>query len=173
VAVFFPFAPVEWRLGLVLAGGASDAIDGFVARRLHATTWLGALLDGIADKVFTLAVIVTLTLDGPLTLPQLGGLLARDLVIAAIALYVGFVGRWSLFRRVAARTSGKMTTLVLFAAVAALLWRPSIGEPLVWVAIVASMGAAVDYAVVFARWHASDVVPAYLPPEERRPPEEP
>jgi cardiolipin synthase len=40
--------------------GLSDALDGFLARRLDARTTLGAVLDPIADKALLISVYVTL-----------------------------------------------------------------------------------------------------------------
>jgi cardiolipin synthase len=165
VAVAFPFSPPQGRLALVLVGAVSDALDGFAARKLHAITWVGALLDGIADKVFTLSVVLTMTIDGPLTWIQLTGLLARDVVIGFIAAYVAAIGRWDLFRRVAARPSGKITTIAIFVMLVAITWRRAVGSPLVWVAVAASAGAALDYAIVFVRWTVWKTEPAHLPPE--------
>lgn len=164
VAIAFPFSPSQWRLGMVLAGALSDALDGFFARRLHATTWVGAVLDGVTDKLFTLSVLLTLTVGGPLSWLQFSGLLARDVVNASIAAYVGAQGRWGLFRRVSARPSGKITTLALFSMMVAILWRPEIGAPLVWVAVAASIFAAADYAVTFVRWAVWKIEPAHFPP---------
>lgn len=165
VAFTFPAAPVSWRLPLVLVGALSDALDGFLARRLHVTTWLGALLDGIADKVFTLSVLLTVTLAGPLGWGAFALLLGRDVVILLIAVYVAAAGRWALFKRVAARPSGKVTTAAIFAMLVALLWRPALGRPLVWVAVASSLVAAGDYAIIFFRWRVRRIEPTHLPRE--------
>lgn len=163
VAASFPFSPVGWRLALVMIGAVSDALDGFIARRLNATSWIGAVLDGVADKVFTLSVLVTVTVAGPLSPAQLFGVLARDLVVLCISGYVAAHGRWSLFKRVEARKSGKVTTTVIFAMLVAVLWRPEVGVPLVWVAIAASLVAAADYAITFSRWRAGRAEPIEPP----------
>lgn len=42
------------------AAGVSDALDGFLARRLDAITRLGAFLDPIADKALVVAIFLTL-----------------------------------------------------------------------------------------------------------------
>lgn len=165
VAASFPFSPAGWRLGLVIVGGVSDGLDGFLARRLHVVSWLGALMDGIADKLFTLSVLLTITLDGVLGWPAFAGLLARDVVNALIAAYVGGVGRWDLFTKVSARPSGKVTTAAIFGMLMVLLWRPAVGQPLVWVAMAASISAALDYAVVFVRWAVLKIEPGDSPPE--------
>ncbi len=45
---------------LFVAAGATDAIDGFIAKRFNAHTELGAYLDPIADKMLLVSVYVTL-----------------------------------------------------------------------------------------------------------------
>lgn len=49
---------------LFVAAGASDAVDGYLAKRLGQTSALGAYLDPIADKVLLVSVYVTLGLRG-------------------------------------------------------------------------------------------------------------
>jgi phosphatidylglycerophosphate synthase len=163
VAIGFPLVPHQWRLTLVLTGAVSDALDGFVARVLHGASWLGALLDGITDKVFTLSVLLTLTIGGPLDWLQMAGLLARDVVNASFAVYVGSIGRWDLFRRVAARASGKIATVALFVMMVVILWRPALATPLVWLAMATSVVAATDYAIIFVRWTVLKIEPMHLP----------
>ena len=41
----------EWALGIFLVAGASDVLDGLLARGLNQSTPLGAYLDPIADKL--------------------------------------------------------------------------------------------------------------------------
>lgn len=45
---------------LFVAAGVSDAVDGFLAKRLQAQTVLGGVLDPIADKALLVGVYVTL-----------------------------------------------------------------------------------------------------------------
>ncbi len=49
---------------LFLAAGASDAVDGFIAKRFDSRSELGALLDPIADKALIVSMVVTLGLAG-------------------------------------------------------------------------------------------------------------
>ena len=53
---------------LYLAAGLTDILDGFLARKMHWETALGAALDGIADFVFAgcLAIFAVINLDIPL-----------------------------------------------------------------------------------------------------------
>lgn len=43
-----------------VAAGVSDAVDGFLAKRLHAQTELGKILDPLADKALLVSVYITL-----------------------------------------------------------------------------------------------------------------
>ncbi|MGH8997463.1 MAG: CDP-alcohol phosphatidyltransferase family protein, partial [Acidimicrobiales bacterium] len=44
--------------------GVSDYLDGYLARRLHQTSRLGALLDPIADRLYILSTVVGLAVRG-------------------------------------------------------------------------------------------------------------
>jgi cardiolipin synthase (CMP-forming) len=51
---------------LFLLAGASDALDGYLAKRNNQATELGAILDPLADKALLVGVYVTLGLQGNL-----------------------------------------------------------------------------------------------------------
>lgn len=48
---------------LFLAAGASDAVDGYLAKRFHMTTELGAYLDPLADKALIVSIYLTLGIN--------------------------------------------------------------------------------------------------------------
>lgn len=151
LACSFPFLPPGWRLGAALACAVSDALDGVLARRLGATTWVGALLDGVADKAFTVIVLVTLAAEGVLEWWQTALLLARDATVMLIYAYVAMRRKWGVFRAVAARPAGKATTLLLFAFIIGLLSWPASVPWLMTAAGAASVVAGVDYLLVLGK----------------------
>lgn len=114
VAAAFPFVAPGMRLALVIIAAASDAVDGFIARRLGATSVAGALLDAIIDKLFALTVLVTLAAGGAVPWWQLPPALARDLVVAGIALNAALRRRWDAFARMRPHGAGKLTTFLQF-----------------------------------------------------------
>jgi cardiolipin synthase len=63
---------------VLVAGGVTDFLDGFLARRLHQVTRLGTLLDPIADRLTILSATIGLTYRGFLPLWLLLVVLARD-----------------------------------------------------------------------------------------------
>ena len=87
-----------WALVTFLVAGATDALDGLIARRTGHATTLGAWLDPMADKLLLLTMFVMLTLPGlgfenhlPLWLTVL--VISRDvgivLTVAVINLAIG------------------------------------------------------------------------------------
>jgi phosphatidylglycerophosphate synthase len=142
---------VAVRAGIVGAAGLSDILDGWLARRLHAATRWGALIDPIADRVFVVAVAVSLIRGGALTVPAALVLVARDVATA-----LGFVVALTVPRlraaELKARGLGKLVTALQYATLLAALVAPGlIGPSLVLVAVAAAW-SIVDYAG--ALWRA-------------------
>jgi cardiolipin synthase len=82
-------------LGLFIAAGISDVLDGLIARLLSMPSRLGTYLDPIADKLLlvTAYVVLTLPMPGSVTIPLWLTVLAlsRDflIVLVALLLYLG------------------------------------------------------------------------------------
>ncbi len=68
---------------LFVAAGISDAVDGFLAKKLNAQTDFGAYLDPLADKALLMSIYVTLSTEG---------LLPRWIVIAVVSRDIMIVG---------------------------------------------------------------------------------
>jgi CDP-diacylglycerol--glycerol-3-phosphate 3-phosphatidyltransferase len=85
---FLIFRPeLRWAaLVCFLLAGATDILDGFVARRFRLTSAFGAMFDKIADRLLTLGAVVGLiaadTLTGSFVVVGLL-LVARDLIVAS------------------------------------------------------------------------------------------
>ena len=160
LAAFFPFCPGTWRLGVVVAAALSDFLDGQIARRYRVTTTKGGLLDAVADKLFVVAVLVTLSLDDFLLWWQAAMVLARDFTIGGVATYAALTRQWSAFRRMTPRPLGRATTVSQFALFCWLLlpwryadvlsWRLS-GTVILWLAAGLSLLAAGDYLLHLLR----------------------
>jgi cardiolipin synthase len=72
---------------LFFAAGASDAVDGFLAKRFGMVTELGAYLDPLADKVLIVSIYVTLGITGVIPLWIVILVVSRDfMIVGAIIL---------------------------------------------------------------------------------------
>lgn len=78
---------------LFMAAALTDALDGWIARRFHLATALGAALDTVADKALGLVTLVLLTRAEAIPLWVALAVLGRDTLIVAGALtYRGMIG---------------------------------------------------------------------------------
>jgi cardiolipin synthase len=66
---------------IFILAGISDAADGFIAKRFHAASELGAYLDPVADKALLVSVFVTLGFKGILPAWLIVLVVSRDLFI--------------------------------------------------------------------------------------------
>ncbi|HEU4665769.1 MAG TPA: CDP-alcohol phosphatidyltransferase family protein [Dokdonella sp.] len=100
----------------------SDALDGWLAKRFGWQSWIGGMLDPIADKLLLTAAFVWLALSGELPAWLAGLVVGRDIAIVSGAIaYHNLVGR---FDAAPSRLS-KATTAVQLAFVLAELLRLS------------------------------------------------
>jgi CDP-diacylglycerol--glycerol-3-phosphate 3-phosphatidyltransferase len=70
-------------LAVMAAAWLTDALDGFLARRLNQVSNLGRVLDHLVDKVWVNSVLVTLVFLSDLPLFIAAAVLLRDLLILA------------------------------------------------------------------------------------------
>lgn len=83
----------EWALATGLLAGLTDALDGFLARRLGALSRLGAALDPVADKILITVAFVCFAVTGLIPWYLALAVIIRDLVIVlGAACYHWLVG---------------------------------------------------------------------------------
>lgn len=79
-------------LALFFAAGVSDALDGFLAKRLHAETRVGAYLDPMADKALLVSLYVTLGLQQRLDAWLVILVVSRDVLIVGAVILAALLG---------------------------------------------------------------------------------
>jgi cardiolipin synthase (CMP-forming) len=101
-----------WAVGLLLGAGASDWLDGKIARALNQQSRLGQLLDPAADRLYIAATIVALAVRAIIPWWLVGVLAARELVLALVLVVLRRRG-WGPLQ---VSFAGKAATLCLFYA---------------------------------------------------------
>ncbi|MGN6332643.1 MAG: CDP-alcohol phosphatidyltransferase family protein [Motilibacteraceae bacterium] len=71
-----------WALAVLMVSGATDYLDGKLARRWNQMTRLGQLLDPLADRLYILATLVGLTIRNILPLWLTVLIVGRDVLLA-------------------------------------------------------------------------------------------
>jgi cardiolipin synthase (CMP-forming) len=77
---------------LFVAAGISDAVDGYLAKRFHMTTELGAYLDPLADKTLIVSIYLTLGINGLLPGWLVIMVVSRDIMIVGAVMLSWLVG---------------------------------------------------------------------------------
>ena len=67
-----------------MASGVTDYLDGYLARRLNQITRIGTLLDPLADRLYTVATVLALTIRGITPVWLIVVLVARDLYLTLL-----------------------------------------------------------------------------------------
>ena len=78
---------------LFVVAAISDAVDGFLAKRLGATSEFGAYLDPLADKALLMSIYVTLGIAGLLPLWVVIAVVSRDIMILGAVVVSWIVGK--------------------------------------------------------------------------------
>ena len=77
---------------LFLAAGASDAVDGFLAKRFHMTSELGSYLDPLADKALIVSIYLSLGINGFIPGWLVILVVSRDILIVGGILLAWLIG---------------------------------------------------------------------------------
>ena len=107
--IAFIYRQYPLALGILLAAGVSDFLDGFLARHLNQKSVLGTFLDPLGDRLLTTVAFVALGIQGLVPAWLAVAVVAKDLYVAigAAIMYFTehlFVAEASLW--------GKLSTLL-------------------------------------------------------------
>ncbi len=138
------FLAVDGSVGLAIiagTGGATDLLDGFIARKTDTESEIGGLLDPFCDKIFVLLGLISF-LPAPLDWAGFLILILRDIFTGGSYLIGRLVGRTLPFR---SRLGGKLTTALQVLSLFALIFWPEVVGLCVIVVGAASVFAIIDY----------------------------
>ncbi len=110
--------------GILLAVlGATDWVDGYIARRFDQGSTFGKIIDPVADRVLLITGAVVLLIDG--TVPRWVGVLVlvREAIISVATVSLAALGA----RRIDVQWVGKAGTLALMFALPMFLWLDDTG----------------------------------------------
>lgn len=104
--------------------GATDWVDGYIARRFNQVSELGKILDPTADRLMFLAAVVAMMVDGSLHAAFGVTMLVREAVVSLTTVVLGAMGA----RRIDVTWAGKTATFgLMFALPLLLLGDSSVG----------------------------------------------
>ena len=159
VFVIIFYLPFEWNH---IAGAAifsiaaiTDALDGYLARKLNQISSLGTFLDPVADKLMVAVVLVLLVQDNPSTFLALPAavIIGREIAVSALREWMSELGARS---KVAVSFYGKIKTIAQMVALILLIYKEplfgipiySIGLVLLYVAALLTLWSMFQYIAV-------------------------
>ena len=150
-AGFVASSTTETQVGIIGAAAATDFLDGWLARRVKATSRWGAMIDPIADRFFVLTVVATMLFTGRLGTGGYFVMITRDLA-TAVGFLVSRAIPWLRTVTFQARPSGKVVTVLQLITLAGLLVAPAVAPWLIALVGVTSVISIADYTL--ALWRA-------------------
>jgi len=123
LTIFFVLAVNNGRndiaLYIFIVQGISDLLDGFLARIMKEKTYLGSILDPLADKVMLVSAYIVLTVNNIIPVWVTSVVLLRD-----ITLTCGFLILYKLSyeARPSPTIISKITTLFQISTIVYILW---------------------------------------------------
>ncbi|MGZ9586293.1 CDP-alcohol phosphatidyltransferase family protein [Paenibacillus marinisediminis] len=146
VVLFFMGGRIA-AFGVWMLAGLTDILDGYLARKRNEVTYVGMMLDPLADKLMMIAVLLTLLLSGDLPLAAALAMLLRDGGMIAGSIWFHLRGK----KTVPANFMGKLTTVLYYVAIVCIYFQWEHAVSFLWGVIVFSFITLFQYAVKFVR----------------------
>ena len=132
IVVFY--LPISWNhfgaFAVFWIASVSDALDGYLARRLNQSSAFGAFIDPVADKLMVAAALIMIAEDYGvwwIAVPAMI-MIAREIFISALREFMSSKGKRDV---VAVSTLGKYKTAAQMLGIMGLIWQPDYDIPLI------------------------------------------
>ncbi len=130
-----------WSVAILLIAGASDMLDGYLARSRNEVSTLGKILDPVADKLMVVSAVAALMVTGELPYWLGFALFAKEL-----ALVIGGARYYLIHRELlSASYIGKTATVILYLGIIASILRYQFGVTIITLGFLISVTAGLDY----------------------------
>ncbi len=128
------YLPVSWNhfgaFAVFWIAAVSDALDGYLARKLNQSSAFGAFIDPVADKLMVVCALVMIIEDYNawyITIPA-ALMISREIFISALREFMSSRGKRDA---IAVSTMGKYKTAAQMLGIMGLIWQPDYDIPLI------------------------------------------
>ena len=128
------YLPLSWShfgaFVIFWTASVSDALDGYLARKLNQSSAFGAFIDPVADKLMVVAALVMIVQDYQSWLIAIPAIImiAREIFISALREFMSSRGKRDI---IAVSEMGKYKTAAQMLGIMGLIWRPDYDIPLI------------------------------------------
>lgn len=133
---------------VLVVAGASDILDGYLARKTKQVTVIGQLLDPLADKLLMITVMLCFVISGRLYWIEAGIFFLRDISMIIVSTFLYFRGK----REVPpANFFGKATTVMFYIVFLMVMFQLPFYREALWLVIGFSFITSLIYIYVYLR----------------------
>jgi len=125
---------------LVALSGITDFLDGYVARQYGKTSYLGAIHDFTADKLFMLSALLVFSVQGVIPTWVTFIFLYREIIVMGLRIYTSFHKY-----EIKASWAGKSKTAILFVGLMVMLLKLPYYMPIIYVSLALAIISFFDY----------------------------
>jgi len=140
---------------IFLIAVATDALDGYLARKRNQVTTLGKLLDPLADKLLVSAAFISLVQVYPAVVPawMVVVIVGRELAVSGFRSIISAEGQVIAASRLGKYKMISQSVTIVFLILAKLFFTNEmfrlIGQALLWIVILLAIASAIDYFLKF------------------------
>lgn len=134
VFILVYYLPLSWShfgaFAIFWLASISDALDGYLARKLNQSSAFGAFIDPVADKLMVAAALIMIAehyASWYISIPAMI-MIAREIFISALREFMSSRGKRE---SVAVSTMGKYKTAAQMLGIMGLIWQPNYDIPLI------------------------------------------
>ena len=131
---------------IVIVSGITDFLDGYIARARGQTSYLGAIHDFTADKLFILSALLVFSVEGMIPCWVTFIILYREIIVMGLRIYTSYHKY-----EIKASWMGKFKTLVLFIGLIAMLIGLDFYMWIIYLSLLLTVVSFVDYFLKFRR----------------------
>ncbi|XPF95037.1 CDP-diacylglycerol--glycerol-3-phosphate 3-phosphatidyltransferase [Colwellia sp. RE-S-Sl-9] len=134
VFVLVFYLPISWNhFGAFVVfwfAAISDAVDGYLARRLNQSSAFGAFIDPVADKLMVVCALAMLIEDYNVWYITISAalMISREIFISALREFMSSRGKRDV---IAVSNSGKYKTAAQMLGIMGLIWQPTYDIPFI------------------------------------------
>ena len=128
------YLPVSWNhfgaFAVFWFAAISDALDGYLARRLNQSSSFGAFIDPVADKLMVVCALAMLIQDYNVWYITVSAalMISREIFISALREFMSSRGKRNT---IAVSNMGKYKTAAQMLGIMGLIWQPTYDIPLI------------------------------------------
>ncbi len=144
--VFFSGSPNYLLNSIIvfLIAGATDVLDGYIARKYNLVTKLGIVLDPLADKLMLLTVLSCLSFKSVIP--------SWICMVVAIKELLMIISGLFLYKKdtvIPSNVFGKASTFIFYVSIFTITFSREAGDYLLYIAVISAFIALVNYVLIY------------------------